>query len=132
MIVEAMKLNLKYFWHWYSLLVLTHKFLCYLTWKLTPTSIQLLAAGHPTEVEDVDLLILSSQWAGVACIRQVSHDELNFISQIRTPTKDIPTGKCSRVCSIKTHWSFTSGKVLSAQGPSIKSKHCDAFYGTAW
>ncbi|KAF7817748.1 ALBINO3-like protein 2, chloroplastic [Senna tora] len=27
-------------------------------------------AGHPTEVEDVDLLILASQWAGVACERQ--------------------------------------------------------------
>lgn len=32
---------------------------------------QLILAGDPTSVEDVDLLILSSQWAGVACIRQV-------------------------------------------------------------
>ncbi|KAA8514816.1 hypothetical protein F0562_017995 [Nyssa sinensis] len=28
--------------------------------------------GHPTEAEDVDLLILASQWAGVAFVRQVS------------------------------------------------------------
>ncbi|KAK7243288.1 hypothetical protein RIF29_38081 [Crotalaria pallida] len=26
--------------------------------------------GHPTDAEDIDLLILSSQWAGVACERQ--------------------------------------------------------------
>ncbi|KAG6703279.1 hypothetical protein I3842_07G076000 [Carya illinoinensis] len=31
---------------------------------------KLILAGDPTSVEDVDLLILSSQWAGVACIRQ--------------------------------------------------------------
>ncbi|XP_020234761.1 ALBINO3-like protein 2, chloroplastic [Cajanus cajan] len=27
-------------------------------------------AGHPTDAEEVDLLILSSQWAGIACERQ--------------------------------------------------------------
>ncbi|XVE90520.1 hypothetical protein DITRI_Ditri20bG0084400 [Diplodiscus trichospermus] len=27
-------------------------------------------AGHATEVEDIDLLILSSQWAGVVCMKQ--------------------------------------------------------------
>ncbi|KAK4284949.1 hypothetical protein QN277_001712 [Acacia crassicarpa] len=31
---------------------------------------KLTLAGQPTEVEDVDLLILASQWAGVACERQ--------------------------------------------------------------
>ncbi|KAK7340341.1 hypothetical protein VNO77_21043 [Canavalia gladiata] len=31
---------------------------------------KLSLAGHPTDAEDVDLLILSSQWAGVACERQ--------------------------------------------------------------
>lgn len=35
------------------------------------TSQQLFHAGHPTESEDIDLLIVASQWAGVACIRQV-------------------------------------------------------------
>ncbi|GLT55387.1 hypothetical protein SLA2020_285150 [Shorea laevis] len=32
---------------------------------------KLFLAGDPTEAEYADLLILSSQWAGVACIRQV-------------------------------------------------------------
>ncbi|XP_019186097.1 PREDICTED: ALBINO3-like protein 2, chloroplastic isoform X2 [Ipomoea nil] len=36
---------------------------------------KLLLNGHPTEVEDVDNLILSSAWAGVACIRQGKYDE---------------------------------------------------------
>ncbi|KAK7295166.1 hypothetical protein RJT34_18071 [Clitoria ternatea] len=31
---------------------------------------KLTLTGHPTDPEDVDLLILSSQWAGVACERQ--------------------------------------------------------------
>ncbi|KAJ4709239.1 ALBINO3-like protein 2, chloroplastic [Melia azedarach] len=31
---------------------------------------KLFHAGHPTESEDIDLLIVASQWAGVACIRQ--------------------------------------------------------------
>ncbi|XP_011072746.1 ALBINO3-like protein 3, mitochondrial isoform X2 [Sesamum indicum] len=31
---------------------------------------KLLVAGHPTEVGKIDLLILSSQWAGIANIRQ--------------------------------------------------------------
>uniref|UniRef100_A0A0A0LHD0 ALBINO3-like protein 2, chloroplastic n=1 Tax=Cucumis sativus TaxID=3659 RepID=A0A0A0LHD0_CUCSA len=31
---------------------------------------KLFLSGHPTEVEGVDLLILASQWAGVAFIRQ--------------------------------------------------------------
>ncbi|KAK9930002.1 hypothetical protein M0R45_027062 [Rubus argutus] len=31
---------------------------------------KLFIAGHPTEVEDIDNLILASQWAGVAHIRQ--------------------------------------------------------------
>ncbi|KAA8538911.1 hypothetical protein F0562_025603 [Nyssa sinensis] len=31
---------------------------------------KLFLVGHPTEVEDVDLLILASQWAGVAFVRQ--------------------------------------------------------------
>ncbi|XP_022899042.1 ALBINO3-like protein 2, chloroplastic isoform X1 [Olea europaea var. sylvestris] len=50
---------------------------------------KLLAAGHPTEVEDVDLLILSSQWAGVACIRQGKIEEgllhLERIAQLKEP-----------------------------------------------
>ncbi|KAM4079923.1 hypothetical protein ACJW30_09G152000 [Castanea mollissima] len=31
---------------------------------------KLFLAGNPTDVENTDLIILSSQWAGVACIRQ--------------------------------------------------------------
>lgn len=31
---------------------------------------KLFLAGHPTEVEEVDLLILASQWLGITCIRQ--------------------------------------------------------------
>ncbi|TKY65370.1 ALBINO3 protein 3 [Spatholobus suberectus] len=31
---------------------------------------KLSVAGHPTDAEEVDLLILSSQWAGIACERQ--------------------------------------------------------------
>ncbi|EEF50069.1 ALBINO3-like protein 2, chloroplastic [Ricinus communis] len=36
---------------------------------------KLFLAGNPTEVKDVDLLILASQWAGVACIRQGENAE---------------------------------------------------------
>lgn len=35
------------------------------------SSVQLLTAGNPTEVEEVELLILSSQWAGMANVLQV-------------------------------------------------------------
>ncbi|KAL8130650.1 hypothetical protein V2J09_019805 [Rumex salicifolius] len=38
----------------------------YLEHAISKTS----SAGLPTEVEDIDLLIQASQWAGVACIRQ--------------------------------------------------------------
>ncbi|KAI8535838.1 hypothetical protein RHMOL_Rhmol10G0205800 [Rhododendron molle] len=31
---------------------------------------KLFLSGHPTEVEEVDLLILASLWVGIACIRQ--------------------------------------------------------------
>uniref|UniRef100_A0A5B6YGX5 Uncharacterized protein n=2 Tax=Davidia involucrata TaxID=16924 RepID=A0A5B6YGX5_DAVIN len=31
---------------------------------------KLFLVGHPTESEDVDLMIVASQWAGVACVRQ--------------------------------------------------------------
>lgn len=41
--------------------------------------IQLFLSGHPTEVEGVDLLILASQWAGVANIRQVRTVHVVFI-----------------------------------------------------
>ncbi|KAL9297030.1 hypothetical protein ACSQ67_022926 [Phaseolus vulgaris] len=37
-------------------------------WKLS-------FAGYPTDAEELDLLILSSQWAGVACERQGKRDE---------------------------------------------------------
>ncbi|XP_071922348.1 ALBINO3-like protein 2, chloroplastic isoform X1 [Coffea arabica] len=36
---------------------------------------KLLVAGHPTDVEDVDLLILSSTWAGSAFMRQGRNEE---------------------------------------------------------
>ncbi|KAL3520552.1 hypothetical protein ACH5RR_018701 [Cinchona calisaya] len=36
---------------------------------------KLLVAGHPTNVEDVDLLILSSTWAGSAFMRQGKNEE---------------------------------------------------------
>ena len=42
--------------------------------------IQLFLSGHPTEVEGEDLLILASQWAGVASIRQVRIVHVFFIS----------------------------------------------------
>lgn len=41
--------------------------------------IQLFLSGHPTEVEGIDLLILASQWAGVASIRQVRIVHVLFI-----------------------------------------------------
>ncbi|RZB53362.1 ALBINO3-like protein 2, chloroplastic isoform C [Glycine soja] len=34
---------------------------------------KLSLAGHSADAEEVDLLILSSQWAGIACERQVKH-----------------------------------------------------------
>lgn len=43
-------------------------------WYLTGGAyslIQLLVDGDPTEVEDIDLLILVSQWAGIANVQQV-------------------------------------------------------------
>lgn len=51
------------------------------------TSIQLLSAGYPTEVEEVDLLILSSQWAGMANVQQVL-SELHSIAffNFKTPS----------------------------------------------
>ncbi|KAK9293012.1 hypothetical protein L1049_020996 [Liquidambar formosana] len=36
---------------------------------------KLFLVSNPTEAEDVDLLILASQWAGVACIRQKKNAE---------------------------------------------------------
>ncbi|CAH9071021.1 unnamed protein product [Cuscuta europaea] len=36
---------------------------------------ELLINRHPAEVEDVDHLILSSQWAGVTCIREGKYEE---------------------------------------------------------
>lgn len=44
------------------------------------TSIQLLVAGYPTEVEEVDLLILSSLWAGMANVQQVLSELPNIVS----------------------------------------------------
>ncbi|KAL0414959.1 UNVERIFIED_CONTAM: ALBINO3-like protein 3, mitochondrial [Sesamum latifolium] len=50
---------------------------------------KLLVAGHPTEVEKIDLLILSSQWAGIANIRQGKMEEgllhLERIAQLEEP-----------------------------------------------
>lgn len=43
------------------------------------TPYQLFLAGNPTDVENTDLIILSSQWAGVACIRQVKLSKFSFI-----------------------------------------------------
>lgn len=43
------------------------------------TPYQLFFAADPADVENVDLLILSSQWAGVAYIRQVKLSKLSFI-----------------------------------------------------
>lgn len=49
---------------------------------------QLFLTGHPTEVEEVDLLILASQWAGIAYIRQVklSYTELCNPIQLKQRT----------------------------------------------
>ncbi|XP_020548634.1 ALBINO3-like protein 3, mitochondrial isoform X5 [Sesamum indicum] len=50
---------------------------------------KLLVAGHPTEVGKIDLLILSSQWAGIANIRQGKMEEgllhLERIAQLEEP-----------------------------------------------
>ncbi|KAK4427482.1 ALBINO3-like protein 3, mitochondrial [Sesamum alatum] len=50
---------------------------------------KLLVAGYPTEVEKIDLLILSSQWAGIANIRQGKMEEgllhLERIAQLEEP-----------------------------------------------
>ncbi|KAF7817747.1 ALBINO3-like protein 2, chloroplastic [Senna tora] len=43
---------------------------------------KLCLAGQPTEVEDVDLLILASQWAGVACERQVKLKLLVYVKAL--------------------------------------------------
>ncbi|KAA0051404.1 ALBINO3-like protein 2 [Cucumis melo var. makuwa] len=49
-------------------------FCCFVEYKPSDGAIfsnpKLFLSGHPTEVEGVDLLILASQWAGVASIRQ--------------------------------------------------------------
>ncbi|KAH9805728.1 ALBINO3-like protein 2 [Citrus sinensis] len=37
---------------------------------------KLFLAGHPTEPEAIDLLIVASQWSGVACIRQFNFGTL--------------------------------------------------------
>ncbi|XP_073292466.1 ALBINO3-like protein 3, mitochondrial [Primulina huaijiensis] len=53
-----------------------------------------LVAGHPVEVEELDLLILSSQWAGIACMRQGKMDEglfhLERLAQLTEP-EDLKT-----------------------------------------
>ncbi|XWS57330.1 hypothetical protein CRYUN_Cryun09bG0164800 [Craigia yunnanensis] len=50
---------------------------------------KLSLAGRPKEVEDVDLLILSSQWAGVVCIKQGKKAEglahLERIANLKEP-----------------------------------------------
>ncbi|KAH7859419.1 hypothetical protein Vadar_000900 [Vaccinium darrowii] len=50
---------------------------------------KLFLAGHPTEVEEVDLLILASQWAGIACIRQGKNAEgirhLERVANLKEP-----------------------------------------------
>ncbi|KAK4394988.1 ALBINO3-like protein 3, mitochondrial [Sesamum angolense] len=77
----------------HSFLVKPSKFYSHIEFFLTGvfalTSIQLLVAGHPTEVEKIDLLILSSQWAGIANIRQGKMEEgllhLERIAQLEEP-----------------------------------------------
>ncbi|KAL6988906.1 hypothetical protein U1Q18_014657 [Sarracenia purpurea var. burkii] len=53
---------------------------------------KLFLIGHPTKVEEVDLLILASQWAGVAYIRQGRHAEgikhLERVANLKEP-KDL-------------------------------------------
>lgn len=44
------------------------------------TSHQLFLIGHPTE-DEVDLMILASQWAGAACVRQVKFYALTILKQ---------------------------------------------------
>ncbi|KAL6568670.1 hypothetical protein OROHE_004354 [Orobanche hederae] len=50
---------------------------------------ELLEAGYPTEVEDFDLLILSSQWAGIANVHQGKMEEglmhLERIARLEEP-----------------------------------------------
>ncbi|KAL7100410.1 hypothetical protein ACP275_09G144000 [Erythranthe tilingii] len=50
---------------------------------------KLLVAGYPTEVEEIDLLILSSQWAGIANVQQGKMEEglvhLERIAQLEEP-----------------------------------------------
>ncbi|PIN15257.1 Inner membrane protein translocase involved in respiratory chain assembly [Handroanthus impetiginosus] len=50
---------------------------------------KLIVAGHPTEVEQVDLLILSSLWAGIANVKQGKMEQgllhLERIAQLEEP-----------------------------------------------
>lgn len=50
---------------------------------------KLFLAGHPTEPEAIDLLIVASQWSGVACIRQEKWEEgiahLERIGNLKEP-----------------------------------------------
>ncbi|XP_073143073.1 ALBINO3-like protein 2, chloroplastic [Henckelia pumila] len=50
---------------------------------------KLLVAGEPTGIEEVDLLILSSQWAGIALVQQEKMEEglrhLERIAQLEEP-----------------------------------------------
>ncbi|KAJ0079893.1 hypothetical protein Patl1_24093 [Pistacia atlantica] len=48
------------------------------------TSHQLFVSSHPTEVENIDLLIVASQWAGVAYVRQVKRSD-SFGILLTTP-----------------------------------------------
>ncbi|CAK9156326.1 unnamed protein product [Ilex paraguariensis] len=55
----------------------------------TRTKFELFLAGPPKEVEDVDLLILASQWAGVASVRQGKNAEgiehLERVARLKEP-----------------------------------------------
>ncbi|KAF5733543.1 putative cytochrome oxidase biogenesis protein [Tripterygium wilfordii] len=50
---------------------------------------QLLVAGYPSDVEEIDLLILASQWAGVTCIKQERNVEgivhLQRVANVKEP-----------------------------------------------
>nr|KYP47630.1 hypothetical protein KK1_030736 [Cajanus cajan] len=50
-------------------------------------------AGHPTDAEEVDLLILSSQWAGIACERQRAEGRAHFERIANMEEPEDPTSK---------------------------------------
>ncbi|KAL3632153.1 hypothetical protein CASFOL_025137 [Castilleja foliolosa] len=76
---------------------------------------KLLVAGYPTKVEEVDLLILSSQWAGIANVHQGKMDE-GLVHLERIAQLDEPEDSKS-----KAH--YYDGLLILSSGVCKRSKH---------